>query len=160
MLCAKQMLTCTPVRLGALQSTRPLFIWPILARIAAGVAVVAMQSFFDAHREEVSKMGQKPGDLDTTEAYCAPMHISDALSILNVPVTSTPSSLDMVTREQMNEARVNFTRYFESAAQLENVFLQAKFSCAYRTLVDPAWDAEQVKAAEAAEQSTTSPAAQ
>ena len=119
---------------GLMRRTSPLLIPPIVARVIAGFAMVVIQSLWDAHQAEAAKLARQYGS--HTQQAKLKLTPAEALQILNLPAeTKVPLS----PADQML-AKQHFQSLFEKAKEMENPYLQGKFSGAYRVLVDPKWD--------------------
>lgn len=121
---------------GLLQRTRVVLFWPVLLRIASGVAVIALQSLWDAHREEAAKLMKEWSANDMLSS--TQLTPKEALEVLNMDsATRTPLS-----GENRAVARRRFEVLFAKAQQAQSPYLQGKVSGAYRALVDPVWDSQ------------------
>lgn len=123
---------------GLVRRTPTLLFWPIVGRIVAGVAIVVLQSMWDAHRSEAARLARVYGS-DQQQAKLS-MTREEALAVLGVQ-SASPKASGLLQGAEAAEATARFQRFFRDASAAENVYLQGKFSGAYRILVDPQWDA-------------------
>jgi hypothetical protein len=127
-----------PVRtVGAFRNTPALLIPPIIARIVAGVAMVVLQSLWDAHQAEAAKIAREYGSQQQQQKLALTQN--EALQILNMP---TSTKVPMGEADQ-KRAKENFELLFHKAKVVDSPYLQGKISGAYRLLCDKNWDAKE-----------------
>ncbi|RNF26271.1 uncharacterized protein Tco025E_01394 [Trypanosoma conorhini] len=126
------------VQPAALRPTRVLRIPPQLARLIVAGGLLLFQAFVVAHNREAEKLREDAasgGDGGGT----AVMSSSEALHILGL---DAGLRVPLQSEQDRAEATRRFKHLFAIAKQSGNVYLQGKFSAAYRICVDANWDAD------------------
>jgi hypothetical protein len=127
---------------GGFRTTPMLLIHPLIARVVAGVAMVVVQSLWDAHKAEAARLARQYG----SQAQQAKLQLThtESLAILGMDQTLKAP----LKGKDAEAATAHFKALFAKAQAVDSPYLQGKFSGAYRVLVDPVWDAEEVKKAQ------------
>ncbi|KAH9601550.1 hypothetical protein LSM04_003716 [Trypanosoma melophagium] len=132
----------------ALKPTRVLCIHPQLARLIIAGGVLLFQAFVVAHSQEARKLREEEeaaggGGTSSTNTTVGSsqrgiMSSSEALRVLGL---NTALEVPLRDEKDRQEAHWRFKRLFAIAKENDNVYLQGKFSAAYRVCVDAEWDA-------------------
>ncbi|ESL08362.1 hypothetical protein TRSC58_03935 [Trypanosoma rangeli SC58] len=128
------------VQPAALHPTRVLHIPPQLVRLIVTGGLLLFQAFVVAHNREAQKLRGEAGDAGTNgDGGAGVMSSSEALHILGL---NASLHVPLQGEKDRAEATQRFKHLFAIAKKNNNVYLQGKFSAAYRICVDANWDAD------------------
>ncbi|RNF06512.1 hypothetical protein TraAM80_04018 [Trypanosoma rangeli] len=128
------------VQPAALRPTRVLHIPPQLLRLLVSGGLLLFQAFVVAHNREAQKLWEEAGAAGTNgDGGGSLMSSSEALHILGM---NASLHVPLQGEKDRAEATQRFKHLFAIAKNNNNVYLQGKFSAAYRICVDANWDAD------------------
>ncbi|ORC92246.1 uncharacterized protein TM35_000044600 [Trypanosoma theileri] len=127
----------------ALRPTRVLCIHPQLVRLLVAGGVLLFQAFAVAHSQEARKLREEAEGTSSPNTTVGSSHSTIMSSAEALRVLGLNAELEVPLKNETDrqEAHWRFKRLFAIAKESDNLYLQGKFSAAYRLCVDADWDA-------------------